>query len=102
MSRHDDGVRVRHMLDHAREAVEICATRTRADLDSDRLFNLALVRLIEIVGEAGTKISIGLRERHPDVHGERSSRCGIGSSTAMTRWTLTSFGLLSQWICRRL
>lgn len=67
MSRHDDGVRVRHMLDHAREAIVICAARTRAELDSDRLFNLALVRLVEIIGEAGTKISGGLRERYPEV-----------------------------------
>ncbi len=36
MSRHDDATRLRHMLDHAEEAVEIAKGRTRADLDSDR------------------------------------------------------------------
>lgn len=35
------------MLDHAREAVEMVRHRTRADLDADRMLNLALVRLAE-------------------------------------------------------
>ena len=53
---------MRHMLDHAREAVEPCWSRTRAHLDSDRTFNLALVRLVEIVGEAACRVSAeGLR-----------------------------------------
>jgi len=45
------------MLDHAIEAVELCRHRTRVDLDTDRLFNLALVRLVEIVGEAANRVS---------------------------------------------
>ena len=57
MSRHDDTVRLRHMLDHAREAVEMASGRTRGDLDKDRMLNLALVRLIEIIGEAASRVS---------------------------------------------
>lgn len=45
MSRHDDQVRLGHMLDHALEAVAMCGGRKRADLDSDRMLNLSLVRL---------------------------------------------------------
>src|SRR6516225_4926081 len=52
MSRHDPMVRLRHMLSHAREAVSITQGKVRADLNSDRQLNLALVRLLEIVGEA--------------------------------------------------
>jgi uncharacterized protein with HEPN domain len=44
------------MLDHAREAVEMARGRKRADLDADRQFNLALVRLIEIIGEAANRV----------------------------------------------
>ena len=44
MTRHDPMVYVHHMLDHAREAVEMTRGRTRADLDRDRMLNLALVR----------------------------------------------------------
>jgi hypothetical protein len=46
MSRHDPSVRLRHMLDYAREAYALVQTRSRKQLDEDRLFNLALVRLL--------------------------------------------------------
>lgn len=37
------------MLDHAREAVAMVQSRSRTDLDTDRMLNLALVRLVEEV-----------------------------------------------------
>lgn len=50
----DDLVRLRHMLDSAMEAVEYIQGKSRADLDTNRVLSLALVRLLEIVGEALT------------------------------------------------
>jgi uncharacterized protein with HEPN domain len=47
----------RHMLDHAQEAVVLTQGRSRADLNSDRLLELALVRLLEIIGEAASRVS---------------------------------------------
>ncbi len=41
--------------------------RKRADLDSDRQFNLALVRLLEIVGEAANRIPEDQRASIPEV-----------------------------------
>lgn len=58
MSKHDDGVSLQHMLDHAREAVALIQNRSRSDLDTDRMLSLALVRLAEIVGEAATRVSM--------------------------------------------
>jgi uncharacterized protein with HEPN domain len=55
------------MLDHAREAVAMAEGRKRADLDSDRQFNLALVRLLEIVGEATNRVPEEHRARIPGV-----------------------------------
>ena len=55
MSGGEETVRLRHMLDHAREAVSLVKGKMRDDLDSDRLLNLALVRLVEIVGEAAAR-----------------------------------------------
>jgi len=52
-----DRIRLLHIRDHAREAVAIASLRARQDLDSDRLLNLALVRLLEIVGEAAARIT---------------------------------------------
>jgi uncharacterized protein with HEPN domain len=67
MSRHDPIVGASHMLDHAREAVEMTRGRTRADLDTDRMLNLSLVRLVEIVGEAASRVPEEFRAAHPDV-----------------------------------
>ena len=67
MSRHNPMVRVRHMLDHAREAVEMVKGKTRADLDADRQLNLSLVRLVEVVGEAAGRIPDDFRARYPQV-----------------------------------
>jgi uncharacterized protein with HEPN domain len=67
MSRHDPIIPVRQMLDHAREAVEMARGRTRSDMDADRQFNLALARLVEIIGEAAARVQEDFRSRHPDV-----------------------------------
>jgi uncharacterized protein with HEPN domain len=63
----DDLIRLRHMLDAARKARQFVQDRTRADLDSDEMFALALVRLLEIIGEAARRVSVGLRERHREI-----------------------------------
>jgi hypothetical protein len=53
MSRHDDSVSLRQMLDHIEEAVALAGNRTRTALGSDRVFSLALSKLVEIVCAAG-------------------------------------------------
>ena len=67
MSRRDTTVSLRHMLDHAKEAVSIAGAKTRADLDKDRLLNLALVRLLEIIGEAANRMPKGERDLYPEI-----------------------------------
>jgi uncharacterized protein with HEPN domain len=67
MTRHDDRNRLRHMLDHAREAIAITEDRSRADLDRDRLLELGLVRLIEIIGEAAAKVAADFQAGHSQI-----------------------------------
>jgi uncharacterized protein with HEPN domain len=67
MSKRDDRVSVRQMLDHAREAVAMVRDRSRHDLGTDRLLNLSLTRLLEIIGEAASRVSEGFREAHAEV-----------------------------------
>jgi len=67
MSQHDPTVSVRQMLDHAREAVEMIQGRSRADLDTGRMLNLALVRLVEVIGEAASRVPEEFRSRYPEV-----------------------------------
>lgn len=64
MSRRDDAVSLQQMRDHAREAVDMAAGRSHADLESDRQFQLALTRLVEIVGEAAGRVSEPGRRKH--------------------------------------
>ena len=53
----DDAIRLRHMRDAAREAVAFAAGRSRGDLDTDRQLVLALVKDVEILGEAAAQIT---------------------------------------------
>lgn len=55
--RKHDAVRLRHMLDAGREALGFARGRGRSDLDSDRMLVLALVKDIEIIGEAASQVS---------------------------------------------
>ncbi len=64
MTRHNDDVSMRQMLEHAREAVEMSTGRTRSDLENDRMLQLALTRLVEIVGEAAARVSETGKEQH--------------------------------------
>ena len=55
------------MLEHAIEAVEMTKGHRRADLDKDRKLNLALVRLVEIIGEAAAHVSSEMQTRFPQI-----------------------------------
>ncbi|MBU2498290.1 MAG: DUF86 domain-containing protein [Proteobacteria bacterium] len=55
------------MLDHATEAMQMARDRAREDLDTDRRLNLSLVRLLEVVGEAATRVSEATRRAHPQI-----------------------------------
>jgi uncharacterized protein with HEPN domain len=44
------------MRDRAAEAIALAAGRTRADPDHDRMLELSLTRLVEVVGEAANRI----------------------------------------------
>ena len=65
--RRDDAIRLRHMLQASRQAVEFTQGRARADLDSDPMLMLALVKLIEIVGEAANQITDSGRADAPEI-----------------------------------
>ncbi|MHB1456701.1 MAG: HepT-like ribonuclease domain-containing protein [Armatimonadota bacterium] len=57
----DDTIRLRHMLDAAHEAVGFTRSRSRKDLNSDRMLVLSLVKDIEIIGEAANQVSDTMR-----------------------------------------
>jgi uncharacterized protein with HEPN domain len=63
----NDAIRLRHMLDAALEAIDLAGERDERQLENDRTVSLALVRLLEIVGEAASKVSADMRSGLPEV-----------------------------------
>ena len=67
MTRHDDKVRLQHMLEHAREAVAMTEGKERADLRRERMLELSLIRLIEVVGEAAARVTPEGQAKYPSI-----------------------------------
>ena len=63
----DDAVRIRHMIEAAEAAAGFIAGKTRADLDRDRMLLFALVRAIEIIGEAASRVTPQTRAAIPEI-----------------------------------
>ena len=55
------------MLDAADEALSFVRGKTRADLQSNRMLVLSLVKEIEVVGEAASRVSEEFRADHPQI-----------------------------------
>ncbi len=66
MRRHDE-IRLRHMIEAAREAVSFARGRVREELETDRQLLLSLVKDIEIVGEAASQITVSTREELDEI-----------------------------------
>ena len=64
--RHDDALLL-DMLLAAREAQEIAREATISDFEQNRTLQLAVLKAVEIVGEAASRISADIRELNPDI-----------------------------------
>jgi len=67
MSRHDPLVRVQDMRDHAQEAIDLLAKQGQDQLRRDRVGQLALMRLIEVIGEAASWVDPSFRSQYPSL-----------------------------------
>ena len=67
MSEHDDRVSLTDMLSHAREAADLLGDASRQKLERDRVLQLALTRLVEIVGEAANRVSQEAQQNYPQM-----------------------------------
>jgi len=85
MSRHEDEVRLGDMLSHSREAIDITSDLSLDEFKADRIRQLAVVRLLQIIGEAANQMSaerqariagvpwrqiVGLRNRVTHAYGD--------------------------------
>jgi len=63
----DDIIRLHHIHDAASKAVEFTKTKKRTELETNEMLSFALVRLMEIIGEAATGISEELKRKYPTI-----------------------------------
>ena len=67
MSKVEDIVRLRHMLDAAQKAIEFTRGCNSDDLRKDDKLALSVVRLLEIIGEAAKNVSNQYRKEYPEI-----------------------------------
>ena len=77
MSINGDSTRLLHMLDAAYKAIGFVANRTFQDLENDEILALALVKAIEIVGEAASRVSPEYQAKYPQI--PWSAMMGMGN-----------------------
>jgi uncharacterized protein with HEPN domain len=63
----DDISRLHHILEATDNALLFINRKERSDLDTDKMLALALVRLLEIIGEAASGISEKTRLKYPEI-----------------------------------
>ena len=63
----NDRGRLIHMLEAAQEAHQLSIGYTRAALENNRMLQLALVKAVEIVGEAASHITDEFQARHTQI-----------------------------------
>lgn len=58
---------LRHILAEAEYLASVSATLTREQLDEDPTLQRAIVRSIEVIGEASKKVPANVRAAHPQI-----------------------------------
>ena len=66
----DDRARILHIIKAAETVAAFVADHGRADLDTNDMLLFALVRAVEIIGEAASKVSPETRTKVPDALGQ--------------------------------
>lgn len=67
MKQLDDITRVRHMLDASVEASEFLGAVSLEGLKTNRVLANAIVRSLEVVGEAARQVSQDFKDKHPEI-----------------------------------
>ncbi|MCB1179611.1 MAG: DUF86 domain-containing protein [Leptospiraceae bacterium] len=66
MSQHEDKLYIEDMKSFSNEALELINGLSKDDLKKNRVLQLALVKLLENIGEASTKVSSPFKEQNPN------------------------------------
>ncbi len=63
----NDFVRLKHMLEAAQASLEFGKNKERKELERDRMLCFAVIRALEIVGEAAANISKSFQLKYPKI-----------------------------------
>ncbi len=66
MSKHDPEITFRQMLEYSEEVLSLVKGKTQTDIEEGRLLNLALMRLLEMIGEAANRIPDPVQDEYPE------------------------------------
>jgi uncharacterized protein with HEPN domain len=67
MSRHDPAASLGDMLEYAVKAGRFCEGKSQEDFKRDEMLQLAVVRALELVGEAASRVPQDVRDLHPNI-----------------------------------
>ncbi len=63
----DDLRHAQHMWDAADEAIRLTERKSRSELDEDPVLAIALIKLLEIIGEAASHVTQESRDAHSEI-----------------------------------
>src|SRR5204862_427544 len=95
-----DLVYVGHMLDMARKAVSKAQGLSREAYDADENLGLALIHLIQVMGESARQVAREFSDAHPEIQWADSIGIRTKSSTTTSVLMKTSSGRSSRTSCR--
>lgn len=64
---YEDRIRIRHMLDAVKEALAFTIDMSREDLGNNRMLTLAIIKELEIIGEAASKLTSEFKAGQPHI-----------------------------------
>jgi uncharacterized protein with HEPN domain len=67
MTEQDDSAYIGHMLDMAQKAVAKIADKSRLDFDTNEDLQIVVTHLIQVIGEAASRVSRQTRREHPEI-----------------------------------
>ena len=63
----EDRIRIRHMLDAIKETLAFTSDKSREDLSDNRMLTLAIIKELEIIGEAASKLATEFKAAQPHI-----------------------------------
>ena len=67
MTRRNPMVYVFHMMDYSHDAIDMAQRHSRADTDNNTMLRLALIKAVETIEEAASRVPEDLRSRYPEI-----------------------------------